>query len=556
MAFFILLDMDQRTALAILKSGRNVFLTGSAGAGKTYVLNQYIRYLRKHNIPAAVTASTGIAATHLNGMTIHSWSGIGVRDELSASDLRLLDSKKYLQKNIMTSAVLIIDEISMLHRRQLEMVDRVLTYLRKDSRPFGGLQVVFSGDFFQLPPVGREGETNEDRFAFLSPSWARAGMTVCYITEQHRQQDTLFTILNEIREGRPSQKSVDILGSRNLEGGKITKLYTHNIDVDRINDRELDAIPASAHTFLAETKGNAKLVESLKRSVLTREVLKLKEGAKVMFIRNSPEQGFMNGTTGEVTGFSEEGLPLVAANGRQIVAHQEEWTIANSDGKTLASFKQVPLRLAWAITVHKSQGLTLDAAEMDLTKTFEMGQGYVALSRIRTLEGLYLRGFNGMALRVDPLVAEQDVHFRELASASADMEQMEAEAESLLSRFSETKRKKAEKTNTFTRTIESVKLGLSIGEIAHLRGLAEGTIISHILKIKSLSPATDISIYRPHHETLRKAEAAVLQLKAELGPEAFGKNGALKLRPIYEKLNGELGYDEIKLALAFIDVGA
>src|SRR5205809_2473483 len=159
--------MNQSKALAILKSGRNVFLTGSAGSGKTYVLNQYIQYLKKHEIPVAVTASTGIAATHMNGQTIHSWSGIGVRDEITAKHLANLTEKKYFRKKMNSVKVLIIDEISMLHQRQLSLVDQVLRYCKEKSSPFGGVQVVFSGDFFQLPPVSSDEELSRNKFAFM-----------------------------------------------------------------------------------------------------------------------------------------------------------------------------------------------------------------------------------------------------------------------------------------------------------------------------------------------------------------------------------------------------
>src|SRR5690606_6622427 len=157
--------MHQSKALAILKSGRNVFLTGSAGAGKTYVLNQYIQYLKEHKIPVAITASTGIAATHMNGQTIHSWSGIGIKDDISIRQLSNLKEKKYFRDKMDNVKVLIIDEISMLHRNQLELVNRVLKFFKENEMAFGGIQVIFSGDFFQLPPIGNEEESSRQKFA-------------------------------------------------------------------------------------------------------------------------------------------------------------------------------------------------------------------------------------------------------------------------------------------------------------------------------------------------------------------------------------------------------
>ena len=160
--------MKQEKALNILKAGKNVFLTGSAGAGKTYTLNQYIQYLKERKVPVAVTASTGIAATHMNGVTIHTWAGIGIKDSLSKKDLDAMKDRKYLREHLENAKVLIIDEISMLHAKQLDMVNQVLKYFKENDEPFGGIQVIFSGDFFQLPPVGDSGESNREKFAFMA----------------------------------------------------------------------------------------------------------------------------------------------------------------------------------------------------------------------------------------------------------------------------------------------------------------------------------------------------------------------------------------------------
>ena len=183
-----------------MKSGKNVFLTGSAGTGKTYVLNQYIRYLRSRRIPVSVTASTGIAATHLEGTTIHAWSGIGIRDQLSPRQLRDLKSKKYLQKHMEKTRVLVIDEISMLHGRQLDLVNRVIRSFKESEEPFGGIQLVLCGDFFQLPPIGEAQESSRDKFSFMSSSWLEANLSICYLTEQFRQSDSQFSdLLNDFR---------------------------------------------------------------------------------------------------------------------------------------------------------------------------------------------------------------------------------------------------------------------------------------------------------------------------------------------------------------------
>src|ERR1035437_1380900 len=192
--------MTQKEALDILKMGRNVFLTGEAGSGKTFVLNEYINYLKSRAVTVAVTASTGIAATHLGGQTIHSWSGLGVRDSLSDRDIDDMMQKAYLYKRFDQTKVLILDEVSMLHHFRLDMLEWLCRQFKRNEKSFGGMQVILCGDFFQLPPVTR-GEIFESQFAFQATSWQDAGFSVCYLTEQHRQNDSQYlSILNEIRQ--------------------------------------------------------------------------------------------------------------------------------------------------------------------------------------------------------------------------------------------------------------------------------------------------------------------------------------------------------------------
>ncbi len=265
--------MQQDKALAILKSGKNGFLTGSAGTGKTYVLNQYIDYLKARKVPVAITASTGIAATHMNGQTIHSWAGIGIKDSLSSHDLKKLSDKAYLVKKMNAIEVLILDEISMLHKRQLQMVSRVLQYFKGNYEAFGGVQVVLSGDFFQLPPVSKVEETNRSKFAFMSEAWLDAKLTICYLTEQYRQSDNeLNEILNEIRSGAVSANSQELLYEarhNHLKDNVPTKLYSHNLDVDRINVEHLNSLAGDPFKFTAKIKGNLNMADMLKKSILT-----------------------------------------------------------------------------------------------------------------------------------------------------------------------------------------------------------------------------------------------------------------------------------------------
>ncbi len=564
--------MKQNQALAILKSGRNVFLTGSAGTGKTYVLNQYIRYLKDRKIKVAVTASTGIAATHMNGMTIHSWSGIGVKDAISQNDLANMRTKRYLTKKLEKAMVLIIDEISMLHKTQVDMVDKVLRHFRESNDAFGGVQVVLSGDFFQLPPVGNANETNRDKFSFMSQAWLDAKLTVCYLSEQYRQSDNaLNDILNEIRTGQVSEQTVSELqrAQATVLTTKPTRLYTHNIDVDRLNSDNLRSLTGEKRVFKSITTGNEKLVGTLKKSVLADETLELCVDAEVMFVKNNYDKGYVNGTQGKVIGYSELGLPEVKVTGGDvIVAERDTWSVDDDNGKSLASFSQVPLRLAWAITVHKSQGMTLNAAEIDLTKTFEKGQGYVALSRLKDLDGLQLAGFNEIALAVDPLAAKADKRFQELsteADAKFEFDTLLKEAKAFVkhcggitdsNEVKKVAKKRKEKMqqsqkSSYLITLEYVEKGLSIIEIADIRGITGGTITEHILKIMDRHPTVDLSPYRPAASIMKRIETATDQLVADGNKENFQENGTIRLRPLFDAMNKEISYEEIKLALTF-----
>ncbi|MBI3420454.1 MAG: AAA family ATPase [Candidatus Sungbacteria bacterium] len=415
--------MTQHEALEIMKMGRSVFLTGAAGSGKTFLLNEYIRFLRAHAIPVAVTASTGIAATHMNGITLHSWAGFGVRESLNPDDIRSIAKKRRYAARFASTQVLIIDEVSMLHAHHLDMTDQILQVAREPWKPFGGLQVILCGDFFQLPPVNRKGDSST-RFAYESHAWRSLDPTICYLAEQHRHEDTtLLQLLNHIRSNSVTEDTRVPLRSRwrqAIEGAaNPTKLFAHNADADLLNAKELKRIPGEPVTYSMVSHGPKPLVTALKQGCLAPEELALKKNAMVMFVKNNRERGYVNGTMGRVAEFdAETSYPLVETKqGRRVLAAPAEWKI-EEQGKTQAAIAQVPLRLAWAITVHKSQGMTLDAAEIDLSGTFEKGMGYVALSRVRTLAGLKLTGMNELAFQVSEKILELDCEFRAQSRAA------------------------------------------------------------------------------------------------------------------------------------------
>ena len=402
--------MDQKTALKILHSGENVFITGQAGSGKTYLLNKFINEARKKGKTVAVTATTGLAATHLNGTTIHSWSGMGVANSISGNFYSKI--RKPRRENICETDILIIDEISMLHDYRLDMVNAILKKIRKNNSPFGGIQLVMSGDFFQLPPVNRYDDEFKGGFVTESVAWRQAGLKICYLNEQHRQADEeLSAILTAMRTNNLKRDQVQTLLNRiDAEAPSneiVTKLYTTNRDVDIINKKELAKIKGKSYFYSQETEGTKHYVEVLRRAILAAPILELKKGAHVMSIKNSPDGKYVNGSLGEVVDF-KYGDPVVKFNnGNTVRIKTSEWNLA--DGEiVLASIEQIPLKLAWAITVHKSQGMTLDGAEIDLSRAFVEGMGYVALSRVKNLHSLYLKGLNKMAITVSSEAIEID----------------------------------------------------------------------------------------------------------------------------------------------------
>lgn len=395
--------MKQGVALEVMLLGENVLLTGPAGSGKTFVLNQFIRLAKNEGKYVSVTATTGLAATHLGGSTIHSWSGMGIQD--SIADGFVDHISKGRREIIEKTDVLIIDEISMLHDFRLDIIDQICRGVRAKDEPFGGIQIIMSGDFFQLPPINR-GDSRAGGFVVNSEAWKEIDPVICYLEEQYRQDDDkLLDILNSLRAGELRRHHAESLLERveaiPPEDEDFTELHTVNVDVDKLNESKLDLLDGDELFYTQSTTGASSYVDNLKRSVLAPEVLRLKKGALVMAVKNSQDKKYVNGSIGTVIDFEEATeYPIVEfRNGKVVTMQPDSWELRDGEKKR-ASISQIPLRLAWAITVHKSQGMTLDMAKIDLRKAFVEGMGYVALSRVKSLDSLFLAGINQMALRV------------------------------------------------------------------------------------------------------------------------------------------------------------
>ncbi len=486
-------------------SGESVLLTGPAGAGKTFVLNQLIRVAKSEGKHVSVTATTGLAATHLGGTTIHSWSGIGVADELPQgfADHMAKGRREIIEK----TDILIIDEISMLHDFRLDMVDQVCRVVRGKDEPFGGIQIIMSGDFFQLPPINR-GDSRAGGFVVSSNVWQELDPTICYLEEQHRQDDEqLLDILNSLRAGELRRHHAEQLLARvevqPANDEVLTELHTVNFDVDRLNDKKLDELEGDEIFYTQSSTGSDSYVENLQRSVLAPPVLRVKKGALVMAVKNSLDRKYVNGSLGVIIDFEPvTEYPVVEfKSGKVVTMSPDTWELRDGDKKR-ASITQIPLRLAWAITVHKSQGMTLDAARIDLRKAFVEGMGYVALSRVKNLNNLYLSGINQMALRVSDDAQQIDIMLRDKAARDskrfAHFEQAAKKRKTELPKKAAKASGWAEKIATMRETYpnayrpwepgqdsllkEKFQNGATVKELSKLLGRHEGSIMMRLQK--------------------------------------------------------------------------
>jgi hypothetical protein len=416
----------QLEVLSRLLSRQNLFISGPAGSGKTTIVRRFIDLLDarfKGSFNVAVTASTGIAATILGGRTVHSWAGLGISDE-PFNPKELPPQAWNRAKDIRYTDVLIIDEISMLPAHILDKLDATLKYFRRNKKPFGGIQVIFMGDFMQLPPVSKEGKS-EARFAIASQAWKDADITYCYMDKTHRAADPrLKHVLMAISQGKMDTKARAALDERAAyqttkdPGKAYTTLFTTNKNVDAYNTSELAKNPNPSKHFVLVESGEEKYCKLIIKSYNLLDTVTLKEGATVILTANLQMPGeelYANGSIGVVEDFTEEGSVYVRFNnGKKILiapkdySHKLKKTLPIPGTKRtetveeeVAVVSQIPLKLGYAITVHKSQGQTFDGVVADLSKCFTPGLGYVALSRVRALTDLVITDINENAYAVN-----------------------------------------------------------------------------------------------------------------------------------------------------------
>lgn len=406
------MNEQQQAAFDAVKEGRSVFITGGGGTGKSYLLDQMQQAMR-----IAVTATTGIAALNVNGATIHSFTGLGLGNipaENAVKNLkrRARDYNDPRYERLKYLKTLAIDELSMLEVHYFKLLDEFFRLLREDDSPFGGLQLVMFGDFLQLPPVVKTGIA---RFAFECPEWDRLSPDLFMLRQTYRQADQSFAdILHEIRMGRLSERGRELIEERfhavdeDPEKAPVV-LNTHNQGCDQRNGLELKKFltknPPSLYSSV-DWGAQDYHVDNLDKNCLAPRELTLCPGARVMLLKNiDPYAGLANGSIGTVTKCYNKEVSVEFDNGTSYALTPQEWEVTNGE-EVLATRKQIPLRLAWAVTVHKSQGMSLDKVEAHLDKCFAQGQAYVALSRARTREGLFIRGGTKINISANPRAIE------------------------------------------------------------------------------------------------------------------------------------------------------
>ncbi|MBL7555512.1 MAG: AAA family ATPase [Bdellovibrionaceae bacterium] len=390
-----------------LKDGRNILVTGPAGTGKSHAINHLVKQSDKK---FALTASTGIAATHISGSTIHSFCGLTPHTEKSHVEKMINNTDKgdQIKERVKQSDVLVIDEISMLSPETLELIDEVLKCAADSKLPFGGKQIIMSGDFLQIPPVYNKDRRSSLTWAFQSKAWKDANVSTIYTNTVYRQDNLAFVnALNEIRQGKCSSEITEMMENRvgaKLETeSKPLKFLPRNNEVDLINAYELNLLIGEEKNYSARIYGVSSWHEKqIRDNCIASERLALKKNAQVIIIKNDPEGKYCNGSLGKIIKF-EGGFPVVRIErtGKEELFEYARWETRGPGGQILASFEQIPLKLAYALTIHKSQGMTLDHAEVDPRGIFTEGQLYVALSRVRTLEGLRLLGWHSKYIKAN-----------------------------------------------------------------------------------------------------------------------------------------------------------
>lgn len=396
---------DQLEAFHLLLSGENVFLTGAAGSGKSFLIRKFLKEFNKNEFP--VLASTGAAAVLVGGRTFHSFFGLGIMEGGPEKVFERAKKDRRLKKRMGAVEGVVIDEVSMISGEVLDLADRIARWARENEHPFGGLRVIAIGDFAQLPPVNKAGPRN---WSFKHPVWERAQFQKAFLTTNHRTHDEAYLrILGDIREGKVTERVTEFLNKKiktHDESDSGIRLFPFRNQSDQFNLRQLGKINSKAHVFPTLYWGDENKIEKMKATFPVPYELTLKNGAEVIFTQNDPQKRWINGTHGVVRHIDKDQITVEKRSGREVAVDKVNFDLLNAEGEVIMSASQFPLNLGYATTIHKSQGATLDKIWCDLSQLWEPGQAYVALSRLRDSEGLNLIKWSSQSIKADPEVIQ------------------------------------------------------------------------------------------------------------------------------------------------------
>lgn len=399
------LNPDQKQAYELLTSGENVFLTGGAGCGKSFVIKHFTREISSKQMP--ILASTGAAAVLLGGRTFHSFFGLGIMEGGREATFQRASKDRRLMKRLSEVEGVILDEVSMISGDALSLAESLARIARQSDLPWGGMRMIAVGDFAQLPPVTRTG--NRD-WAFKSESWIKSGFIPYQLSHNERVQDAAFlTVLSKVRNGIVDEQVRVFLNEHQFENDELdtaTRLFSRRDQSLQYNLRRLAEIDAEEIRVPSIYFGSEKHQESMMKQGPVPPELSLKIGAEVLFIQNDPNKRWVNGTRGRVVEIEDDKVVVEKRQGRDVTVEKQQFSQLDADGNMVASVIQFPLSLAYATTIHKSQGATLDELWCDLSNLWEPGQAYVALSRLRYARGLKILNWNARSIRVDPFVRQ------------------------------------------------------------------------------------------------------------------------------------------------------
>lgn len=401
------LNEGQSRAMESLNGPDNVFVTGGAGTGKSYLIKQFYKAVEKDSFP--ILASTGAAAVLVGGRTFHSFFGLGIMEGgIDATFERALKDKRVVRR-LKKAKGIVIDEISMIPGEALSLAECIASEARDSEAPWGGLKVIAVGDFAQLPPISR-GSQKKD-WAFTHPVWERSGFVNESLEEIMRSADDqdYCDLLGQVRNGEWSEGLADLLSFRTVESiddlEDATVLFARRDLVDRVNEERLSKLEGNLYRFETTYTGSSQHQRALRKTAPIPETILLKDGAFVMLRQNDPQGRWVNGSLGHVSGFDEDDAVIIRLlSGREVEIVPSSFTMLDADGKEVASAKNFPLSLAWAITIHKAQGATLDKAAVSLERLWEPGQAYVAMSRVRKSSDLFVLGWDQKSIFADPVV--------------------------------------------------------------------------------------------------------------------------------------------------------